>query len=163
MIFVGDSKVQYSEEERWQLEKQHWTLRTRRWRYIHYNDGVEELYDHENDPREWTNLASSPEHTAIRESLKKQMFERIGPVKKVSAAAADETRTKTNSKWDWFGTIDDDKDEKVTETEWVTWAQGSAKKKERVSNEKKSRAKFARRDTSGDGIMSRKELEAGNK
>ena len=28
-----------------------------RWRYIRYEDGTEELYDHESDPREHTNLA----------------------------------------------------------------------------------------------------------
>ncbi|MEM9281998.1 MAG: sulfatase [Verrucomicrobiota bacterium] len=32
-------------------------LRTRQWRYIRYADGTEELYDHESDPHEWTNLA----------------------------------------------------------------------------------------------------------
>ena len=30
--------------------------------------------DHDNDPREWTNLAGSPEHVAIRESLRKKML-----------------------------------------------------------------------------------------
>jgi arylsulfatase A-like enzyme len=34
------------------------TVRTERWRYIQYNDGGEELYDHESDPNEWTNLAN---------------------------------------------------------------------------------------------------------
>ncbi len=31
-------------------------VRTERFRYIHYNDGSEELYDHSNDPHEWHNL-----------------------------------------------------------------------------------------------------------
>ncbi|MDO8544944.1 MAG: sulfatase [Opitutaceae bacterium] len=35
-------------------------LRTERWRYIHYADGGEELYDHDVDPNEWTNLAREP-------------------------------------------------------------------------------------------------------
>ena len=30
-----------------------------RWRYILYEDGTEELYDHNNDPNEYTNLAGS--------------------------------------------------------------------------------------------------------
>lgn len=29
-----------------------------RWRYIRYADGSEELYDHDNDPQEWTNIAN---------------------------------------------------------------------------------------------------------
>jgi arylsulfatase A-like enzyme len=32
-------------------------VRTERWRYIRYADGSGELYDHENDPHEWRNLA----------------------------------------------------------------------------------------------------------
>jgi hypothetical protein len=47
------------------------SLRTERWRYIKYKDGTEELYDHQNDPMEWTNLAQSEEHAPIIEELAK--------------------------------------------------------------------------------------------
>lgn len=40
-------------------------VRSERWRYIRYNDGSEELYDHNNDPHEWHNLASLPEYRTI--------------------------------------------------------------------------------------------------
>jgi choline-sulfatase len=40
-------------------------VRSERWRYIRYADGSEELYDVQNDPREWTNLVSRPEHAAV--------------------------------------------------------------------------------------------------
>jgi len=36
------------------------SVRTERWRYIRYYDGSEELYDHEEDPNEWNNLAAAP-------------------------------------------------------------------------------------------------------
>lgn len=35
-------------------------VRSDHWRYIRYADGSEELYDHRNDPNEWTNLVSNP-------------------------------------------------------------------------------------------------------
>lgn len=40
-------------------------VRSERWRFIHYADGSEELYDMRNDPNEWTNLAGKPEHAGI--------------------------------------------------------------------------------------------------
>lgn len=46
-------------------------IRTEKWRYIHYADGSEELYDMENDPNEWHNLAGKPEHATIIAEHKK--------------------------------------------------------------------------------------------
>ncbi len=40
-------------------------IRSERWRYIRYADGSEELYDHEADPHEWTNLATRAELAAV--------------------------------------------------------------------------------------------------
>lgn len=45
------------------------SIRTERWRYIRYEDGSEELYDHRVDPDEWTNLASKPEHKETKLKL----------------------------------------------------------------------------------------------
>jgi arylsulfatase A-like enzyme len=47
---------------------QNHAVRSDRWRYIRYADGSEELYDHNVDPYEWTNLASKPESGAILET-----------------------------------------------------------------------------------------------
>ena len=38
-------------------------------RYIRYEDGSEELYDHRVDPDEWTNLANKPEHEESKSRL----------------------------------------------------------------------------------------------
>ncbi|MEM9158476.1 MAG: sulfatase [Verrucomicrobiota bacterium] len=46
-----------------------YTLRTKDWRYTRYFDGTEELYDHREDPQEWTNLASNPEYDSMKRSL----------------------------------------------------------------------------------------------
>lgn len=46
-------------------------IRTEDWRYIHYADGSEELYDMKNDPHEWTNLAADPKHAATKHELAK--------------------------------------------------------------------------------------------
>ena len=51
---VNSDKLDNSEEF---IERQHWTIRTDRWRYIRYSNGSEELYDHDKDPNEWNNLA----------------------------------------------------------------------------------------------------------
>ena len=36
------------------------SLRSERYRYIRYSDGSEELYDHDSDPHEYTNMANHP-------------------------------------------------------------------------------------------------------
>ncbi len=48
---------------------QNHTVRTDRWRYIHYHDGGQELYDHKNDPNEWTNIAGNSEHRELIREL----------------------------------------------------------------------------------------------
>ena len=51
-------------------------VRDDRWRYIRYADSSEELYDHQTDPNEWTNLASespTPEHDEVIARLKKHL------------------------------------------------------------------------------------------
>lgn len=49
--------------------KPSYAARDERWRYTRYSDGSEELYDHQNEPHEWTNLAAKPEHDALKKSL----------------------------------------------------------------------------------------------
>lgn len=44
-------------------------VRTERWRYIHYADGSEELYDMQSDPQEIHNLADKPELAGVKQEL----------------------------------------------------------------------------------------------
>jgi arylsulfatase A-like enzyme len=49
------------------------SVRTSEWRFTRYHDGTMELYDHRNDPYEWTNLADDTRYRAVRETLMKQL------------------------------------------------------------------------------------------
>lgn len=58
--------------------RQHWSVRTKRWRYILYNNGSEELYDHDADPYEWTNLCSDVRYGKVKAGLKAKLFRMTG-------------------------------------------------------------------------------------
>jgi arylsulfatase A-like enzyme len=45
------------------------SVRDERYRYTRYADGSEELYDHEADPNEWTNLAGQRQHDPVKAEL----------------------------------------------------------------------------------------------
>jgi len=49
------------------------SVRSERWRYIRYSDGTEELYDHDNDEMEWTNLAGDPKYVDVKKDLARWM------------------------------------------------------------------------------------------
>ena len=44
-------------------------VRTARWRYISYANGDEELYDHDADQYEWTNLAKDAKFADVKKDL----------------------------------------------------------------------------------------------
>ena len=51
------------------LERGNHAARSERWRYIRYHDGSEELYDHDNDPNEWNNLAGDSQFDGVKQEL----------------------------------------------------------------------------------------------
>ena len=51
--------------------KNNHAVRTERYRYIRYHEGSEELYDLQEDPNEWTNLAAKKELAPLKEKLAK--------------------------------------------------------------------------------------------
>ncbi len=53
--------------------EQSYSVRSEKYRYILYFNGEEELYDHTNDPYEWTNLATNIKYHQIKADLKNQM------------------------------------------------------------------------------------------
>ena len=58
-------------------------IRTKNFRYIRYNDGSEELYDHRHDPNEWHNLVKQGK-TSGTERLKQYLPEVNRPYAKYS-------------------------------------------------------------------------------
>ncbi len=52
-----------------------YSLRTARWRYTEWDEGAQgrQLYDHDADPKEMTNLAEKPEHAATVAELSAQL------------------------------------------------------------------------------------------
>ena len=48
-------------------------IRSKRFRYIRYANGDQELYDHKTDPHEHTNLAQKPEHASTIAELEKSL------------------------------------------------------------------------------------------
>jgi arylsulfatase A-like enzyme len=59
-------------------DQHHYAVRTRRWRYILYNNGSEELYDHDVDPYEWTNLAGEARCAEAKARLRAQLLHMTG-------------------------------------------------------------------------------------
>jgi arylsulfatase A-like enzyme len=56
-----------------------YSLRTQRWRYTEWDEGKQgrELYDHDGDPKELTNLADKPAEAKTAETLAKQLHAAI--------------------------------------------------------------------------------------
>jgi len=50
-------------------QKNSFAVQDERYRYIRYGDGSEELYDHQRDPNEWSNLAGDGKMIPIKERL----------------------------------------------------------------------------------------------
>ena len=59
------------------------SIRTEHWRYIRYEDGSEELYEHRIDPNEWVNLANQPNHAKTKKRLSQMIPENQHPGLKV--------------------------------------------------------------------------------
>ncbi len=73
---LGDPEADWEHVAISTLGQNNHAVRDERWRYIRYADGSQELYDHENDPNEWTNLAIgqlSPLHASAIERLKARL------------------------------------------------------------------------------------------
>jgi arylsulfatase A-like enzyme len=75
------------------MYKDNHTLRTAEWRYIHYADGSEELYNERTDPHEWMNVAGKPEYADVKAKLAKYL-----PAKNAEPVPATEAPAKKKNK-----------------------------------------------------------------
>jgi hypothetical protein len=53
-------------------------VRTPQWRYIHWSDGTNELYDEANDPQEMHDLSDDPARSSLIEELH-GLLAQVGP------------------------------------------------------------------------------------
>jgi arylsulfatase A-like enzyme len=58
-------------------------IRDERYRYIYFVDGSEELYDHQEDPNEWVNLAGNSEYDEIKQRLAQHLPKHNAPLSPV--------------------------------------------------------------------------------
>ena len=56
------------------VKKQNYSYRTKKWRYILYKDGSEELYNSLSDPNEWVNLESHKKYKKVKTKLKNELL-----------------------------------------------------------------------------------------
>ena len=75
--------------------EQSYSLRNKDWRYIRYANGKEELYNVNEDPQEWNNLAAKSENGPLLKSLKNQLFDRIS----TSESSVSEKEIKKNAEY----------------------------------------------------------------
>lgn len=75
-------------------------VRSRRYRYIRYADGSEELYDLAGDPHEWNNLAGNPQFSAIQAELAQWIPERDADP---APGSVSRLLVQQNGEWYWEG------------------------------------------------------------
>ena len=79
------------------LGRNNHTIRSKRWRYIRYADGTEELYDHDADEMEWDNLAGDPKYADVKKDLARWLPEiNREPIKAETAESMARMRVEQN-------------------------------------------------------------------
>ena len=70
-VLIKDPEALWDEATVTTFGYKNYGVRSGRYRYIVYEDGSEELYDHTNDKWEWENLADNPQFAAVKKGMRK--------------------------------------------------------------------------------------------
>ena len=73
---------------------------TDKWRFIQYADGSQELYNQQNDPNEWNNLALDGKYKKVVDNLKKWLPKKNLPL---APGSANRILEQKNGIWYWEG------------------------------------------------------------
>tara|TARA_Y100001934_G_scaffold279901_1_gene385042 strand:+ start:10649 stop:12400 length:1752 start_codon:yes stop_codon:yes gene_type:complete len=73
-------------------------LSVKDWRYVHYANGEEELYDTVNDPYEWNNLVALPKYAGKLKELRAKAPKDFAPKKEASIASWNALRWRSVTK-----------------------------------------------------------------
>ncbi|WP_146401573.1 sulfatase-like hydrolase/transferase [Planctomycetes bacterium CA13] len=133
-----------------------------------------QLYNLEEDIGEQNNIASlHPEKIQQLEKLRRQWDSELIEPRFLGLIHTPEWQAKLKrqraakekgaSEWDWFKSLDKNKDGEVTKDEWLSWHKGSAARKGELYREEVTRKYFAQLDGNSDEIITRDELETREK
>ena len=70
-VLMKDPEAPWDEATVTTFGYKNYGVRSGQYRYIVYEDGSEELYDHANDMWEWKNLAGNPQFAAVKKNMQK--------------------------------------------------------------------------------------------
>ena len=73
LTLVDDPDAKWNDAAVISIGRGNHSVCTERWKYIHYYDGSEELYDLNIDPNEWFNLANESEYAGVMRTLAKKI------------------------------------------------------------------------------------------
>jgi arylsulfatase A-like enzyme len=79
-VLLRDPEADWSHMARTSFGPGNVTIRSEQYRYIHYNDGTEEFYDHSTDSHEWSNQIKNPEMAALIKEHRKFLPKTSAPI-----------------------------------------------------------------------------------
>ena len=77
---LKDSEYQWPHYARTSFGPGNYAIVSEGYRFIQYNDGSEEFYDHSNDPHEWYNVIDNPKYLKLVENHRAQLPQNRHPI-----------------------------------------------------------------------------------